>query len=65
MPDEPLDDGPWQATAFLPVTAPALLTPGSLAAGVRVDELPATDVAVFVDAGGYDTIDDAYRRLGA
>jgi hypothetical protein len=59
------EDGPQPTIAFLPIAEPTLLPPAVRAAGVRVSEVPATDVAVFVHAGSYDTLDDAYRRLGA
>ena len=59
------EDGPQPTIAFLPIAEPALLPPDVRATGVRVSEVPAGDVAVFVHAGGYDTLDDAYRRLGA
>jgi DNA-binding transcriptional MerR regulator len=59
------DDSGQEGIAFLPVVEPTLLSPAARAAGVRVGEAPATDVAVFVHAGSYDTLDDAYRRLGA
>jgi effector-binding domain-containing protein len=47
------------------VTAAPLLPAEARAAGVRVGELPAADVAVLAHAGRYDTVDDSYRRLGA
>jgi DNA-binding transcriptional MerR regulator len=59
------EDGPQPAIAFLPVATPTLLPPAVRASGVRVAEVPAADVATFVHVGGYDTLDDAYRRLGA
>jgi DNA-binding transcriptional MerR regulator len=59
------EDGPQPTVAFLPIAEPTLLPPDVLATGVRVSEVPAADVAVFVHAGSYDTLDDAYRRLGA
>jgi DNA-binding transcriptional MerR regulator len=59
------EDGPQPTIAFLPIAEPTLLPPAVRAMGVRVSEVPATDVAVFVHAGSYDTLDDAYRRLGA
>ena len=36
-----------------------------IAAGVRVGELPATDVAVVVHHGSFDSMVDTYRNLGA
>ena len=33
--------------------------------GVIVSEVPAARVAVLTHAGGYDTIGDTYRQLGA
>jgi DNA-binding transcriptional MerR regulator len=59
------EDGPQDVTAFLPVTSPVLLAPAMRSAGVRVDELPATSVAVFAHAGSYDSLDESYRTLGA
>lgn len=59
----PLDDSV-EADLFVPVTAAPLLSDDVRAAGVRVAELPAVDVAVLVHHGSYDTIMDTYRRLG-
>jgi DNA-binding transcriptional MerR regulator len=60
-----LDDDAQDVVAFLPVAAPVLLTVDARAAGVRVDELPATDVAVFEHRGSYEGLEDAYLELGA
>lgn len=48
--------------AVLPVEA-AVRPPG--AGRVELTELPLVGVAVLTHAGGYDTIDDTYRALGA
>ncbi len=60
-----LDDDEQELTAFVPLAAPVLLPDGARATGVVVGELPATDVAVAVHAGGYDTMAETYRNLGA
>jgi DNA-binding transcriptional MerR regulator len=60
-----VEDEPQPATGVLPIEVPVLVPPSARAAGVRVDELPATDVAVFAHAGSYDSLDEAYRQLGA
>jgi DNA-binding transcriptional MerR regulator len=51
--------------AFVPVDAAPRLDGASLDAGVRVGELPACTVAVVVHTGGFDTMIDTYRNLGA
>jgi effector-binding domain-containing protein len=51
--------------AFLPVATAPLLPEPARAANVRVDELPATDVAVLAHHGDYDSMDATYRNLGA
>lgn len=60
----PLDDGQ-EVVAYLPVAAPPVLSGPDRAAGVRVDELPRTEVAVLVHAGSYDGLEDSYLMLGA
>ena len=60
----PLDDAQ-ELVVYLPVATPPLLSGTDRAAGVRVDELPRTDVAVLVHAGSYDGLEDSYRMLGA
>jgi DNA-binding transcriptional MerR regulator len=60
-----LDDDAQEVVAFLPIASAPLLSPSSRAAGVRVGELPATEVAVIAHHGSYDDIDDTYRHLGA
>ncbi|MGH9185411.1 MAG: MerR family transcriptional regulator [Acidimicrobiales bacterium] len=60
-----LDDDAQDVVAFLPVTAAPLLVASATAAGVRVGELPATEVAVLAHRGIYDTMVDTYRKLGA
>jgi DNA-binding transcriptional MerR regulator len=49
--------------AFVPVGGPPAL-PGEHGR-VHVSELPAARVAVLIHAGGYESIGDSYRRLGA
>ena len=60
-----LDDDAQEVVAFLPVTSAPLLSASSRATGVRVGELPATEVAVIAHHGPYDDMDDTYRNLGA
>lgn len=60
-----LDDDAQDVVAFVPVVRPPLLDAASRSAGVRISELPATDVAVIAHRGGYDDVDTTYRNLGA
>ena len=60
----PLDDVQ-DVVAIVPVTAPPHLSGSARAAGVRVDDLPHTEVAVLVHAGSTDDLEDSYRMLGA
>ena len=51
-----------QVSAFIRLPAGVVVpAPG----GTRVGELPAVRVAVAIHGGGYDTIGDTYRHLGA
>jgi DNA-binding transcriptional MerR regulator len=59
------DDEAEDIVAFVPVDAAPRLGEVSLAAGVRVGELPATDVAVVVHHGSLESMVDTYRNLGA
>jgi DNA-binding transcriptional MerR regulator len=59
------DDETDDVVAFVPVAAPPRIGEASLAAGVRVGELPATDVAVIVHHGSFEAMVDTYRNLGA
>jgi DNA-binding transcriptional MerR regulator len=59
-----LDDDAQEVVAFLPVASAPLLSPSSRTVGVRVGELPATEVAVIAHHGPYDDMDDTYRNLG-
>ena len=61
----PVEDETQSVEAFVPVASAPLLTPATRAAGVRVTELPATEVAVLMHRGAYDTLVDAYLELGA
>jgi DNA-binding transcriptional MerR regulator len=61
----PLDDDVQSVEAFVPVASAPLLSPATRAVGVRVAELPATDVAVLMHRGAYDTLLEAYLELGA
>jgi DNA-binding transcriptional MerR regulator len=60
-----LDDDAQEVVAFLPVASPPLLPASWRAEGVRVAELPTTEVAVVAHHGPYDDMDDTYRNLGA
>ena len=51
-------------TAFLPVSAPVLVPPDLLAGGVRIDELPACNVASSSIGGRIWGLEGCYRRLG-
>lgn len=59
-----LEDDAQDVAAFLPVGAAPLLPAASRAAGVRVDELPATEIAVLAHHGSYDNLADTYLELG-
>jgi DNA-binding transcriptional MerR regulator len=59
------DDEAEDIVAFVPVEAAPRLSEASLAAGVRIGELPATDVAVVVHHGSFASMVDTYRSLGA
>jgi DNA-binding transcriptional MerR regulator len=64
-PPEIADDAAEPVEAFVPVGTPMAL-PGEGERGrVVVSEVPAARVAVLVHAGGYETIADSYRTLGA
>lgn len=58
VPDDATD-----VIAFLPIGAPVVLPPRSRS--VTLGEVPAARVAVLVHVGPYDTLDGAYRTLGA
>jgi DNA-binding transcriptional MerR regulator len=60
-----LEEDRQDVTAFLPVSAPVLVPPDLLAGGVRIDELPACDLAVLELRGSYWGLEGCYRRLGA
>ena len=61
----PVEDDVQAVEAFVPIASPPLLSEATRAAGVRIAELPATDVAVPTHRGPYDTLLDAYLELGA
>jgi DNA-binding transcriptional MerR regulator len=65
FPNELAADDAEDIVAFIPVDAAPRLDQASLDAGVRVGELPACTVAVVVHTGGFDTMIDTYRNLGA
>jgi DNA-binding transcriptional MerR regulator len=58
------DDDAQDVVAFLPVEVTPLVPAAFRSAGVRVSDLPATDVAVLIHVGGYETLEDSYRILG-
>lgn len=60
-----VDEDAQEVVAFLPVASAPLLPSSSRAAGVRIGELPAGEVAVLAHRGTYDTMEDTYRTLGA
>jgi len=60
-----VDDDAQDVAVFIPVTSAPLLPAEVRAAGARIDELPATDVAVIAHHGDYDHLEDTYRELGA
>ena len=59
------EDDVHDVVAFLPVDKAPMLPADVRAAGVKVGELPATDVAVAGHPGDYETLDETYRKLGA
>lgn len=59
----PGDDDRQDVSAFLPIAAPVLLPADAVAAGVRVDELPACHVAALELRGSYIGLEATYRRL--
>ena len=61
----PLVDDRQDVLAFLPIAAPVLVAPEFASVGVRVDDLPACDVAVLELHGPYWGLEACYRRLGA
>jgi DNA-binding transcriptional MerR regulator len=65
FPAEIEEEGAEDVVAFVPVHTAPRLDEASLAAGVRVGELPATDVAVVVHHGSFESMIDTYRNLGA
>ena len=60
----PRDDDSQDVLAFLPVENAVLLPAAFRSAGVQVSDLPATDVAVLIHSGSYETLEDSYRTLG-
>ena len=60
-----LDDDHQEFTLFLPITDPQLLPRRFVDRGVRIGELPATEVAVLAHRGDQSTLEDSYRSLGA
>ena len=65
FPNELADDETEDIVAFIPVDVAPRLGDRELEAGVRVGELPATDVAVVVHTGSFESMVDTYRNLGA
>jgi DNA-binding transcriptional MerR regulator len=62
-PPEISDDGDDDVEAYVPLARPVALSVSG--DGVVNSEVSAARVAVLVHAGGYDTIADTYRSLGA
>jgi len=60
----PFEEDRQEVGAFLPISAPVLLPAELSCLGVRVDELPACDVAVIELRGPYWGLEACYRRLG-
>lgn len=60
----PLEEDRQDVTAFLPISAPVLVQREFSGVGVRIDELPACDVAVLEHRGPYWGLESCYRRLG-
>ncbi len=62
-PPELADDGVEDVEAYLTIARPVAARPAR--DGVVVGEVPAARVALLSHAGGYETIGDTYRQLGA
>lgn len=60
-----LDDDHQEFTLFVPISHPQLLPRRFVEDGVRIGELPATEVAVVAHRGDQSTLEDSYRSLGA
>jgi len=65
FPNELVADDAEDIVAFVPVATAPRLDSASLAAGIRVGELPACTVAVVVHTGSFESMVDTYRNLGA
>jgi len=61
----PVEEDRQDVTAFMPIADPVLLPVDVSCLGVRVDELPACDVAAITLRGPYLGLESCYRRLGA
>jgi DNA-binding transcriptional MerR regulator len=59
------DDEAEDIVAFIPVGTAPRLDEATLATGVHVGELPASDYAVVVHHGSFESMVDTYRNLGA
>ena len=64
-PAEIVDDGFEDVEAYLPLVAPVAVPDDAKAEGVTAGSLPAARVAVATHLGGYDSISDTYRLVGA
>jgi DNA-binding transcriptional MerR regulator/effector-binding domain-containing protein len=58
-------DDTQEVQMFLPVAGAPLLDAATRASGVRIAELPATEVAVLLHRGSYELLEESYRELGA
>ncbi|MEL7155815.1 MAG: MerR family transcriptional regulator [Actinomycetota bacterium] len=54
-----------EVEAFVPVAAPVAVAAERLDTGVTLGIIPAATCAVMTHVGGYDSIGETYRRLGA
>lgn len=57
------DDEPVQA--YIPIASPVTLAPAVEDGGITCEVVPAATCAVATHSGGYDSISDTYRQLGA
>src|SRR5262249_19247853 len=55
-----IDDNAQDVIAFVPLAEATMVSAGARRDGVHVSELVATDVAVLVHIGGYETLEDSY-----
>ncbi len=63
--DALLDEESETVTALVPLSGPFLLDADTVARGITIGEIPPTRWVALVHAGGFETIGETYRVLGA